>query len=479
MKYCLAVDVGASSGRMILGHKQKDKILLEEIHRFENRIVQKNNQFCWNVDEIFNEIKKGLIKCGKRGIKPESMGIDTWAIDFVLLDKEDTPLTDVVSYRDPRTEGMIEQVAKRISKKDLYKTTGIQFLKFNTIYQLYSIKQNKPEVLEKAHTFLMIPDYLHYLLTSVKANEYTNATTTQLVNTYTGKWDRKILEELDLPVKIFQEVYHPKTILGQLKEELVAELGFNMKVILPATHDTGSAVIATQEWEESIYISSGTWSLIGVEHHSPTCTPKALESNFTNEGGIDCRYRFLKNIMGLWMIQEARRLYGKQYSFAELMKLSGEIEDFNSIVDVNDDRFLNPENMIEEIMNYCRETSQQVPKSPGEVAKCIFDSLVVSYQKAIEEIEEIFERKFNKINVIGGGCQNEVLNQMIANKTKKKVYAGPVEATAIGNIVTQMIALGEIEDLFIAKTIIKNSFEVKTYLPRETPVNNLYRGDKK
>ncbi|MED4225889.1 rhamnulokinase [Neobacillus cucumis] len=470
-KYSIAVDIGASSGRLILGWLENGLLKLDEIHRFENKIVKKGNSYCWEADQLFQEIKNGLKKCNELGIKPNSIGIDTWAVDFVLLDEKDQPLTEAVSYRDPRTDGMMEQVFEKIMKERLYLETGIQFQRFNTIYQLYSIKQQSPEILDQAKSFLMIPDYFNYLLTGKKANEYTNATSTQLVNAFTKKWDHDMLDRLEINKEMFQEIKAPKTVLGNLKEELVSELGFDLQVILPATHDTGSAVIAVPEENETIYISSGTWSLIGVENHFPICVTKALDYNFTNEGGIDYQYRFLKNIMGLWMIQEVRRNYNNEYSFAELVDLAREAKDFKAVVNVNDDRFLKPENMVQEIMNYCVETGQPIPSTPGEVAKCVYDSLAVSYQDAVNEIEEIFERRFEKINVIGGGCQNEMLNQLVADVTKKEVYAGPVEATAIGNIVAQLMALDEIQNLKEARKIVKNSFKVKKYLPT-APITN-------
>ncbi|WP_342041616.1 rhamnulokinase [Bacillus sp. OTU2372] len=470
-KYSIAVDIGASSGRLILGYLENGLLKLEEIHRFENQIVKKGDSYCWEADMLFQEIKNGLKKCNELGIKPDSIGIDTWAVDFVLLDEKNQPLTEAVSYRDPRTDGMMEQVFEKIMKERLYLETGIQFQKFNTIYQLYSIKQNAPEILDQAKSFLMIPDYFNYLLTGKKANEYTNATSTQLVNAFTKKWDHDLLDLLGINKEMFHEIKMPKAVLGTLREELVSELGFDLQVILPATHDTGSAVIAVPEENETIYISSGTWSLIGVENYFPICVTKALDYNFTNEGGIDYQYRFLKNIMGLWMIQEVRRNYNNEYSFAELVDLAREAKDVKAVVNVNDDRFLKPDNMIQEIMNYCVETGQTIPSTPGEVAKCVYDSLAVSYQDAVHEIEEIFEKRFEKINVIGGGCQNEMLNQLVADVTKKEVYAGPVEATAIGNIVAQLMALDEIEDIKEARTIVKKSFEVKKYLPTASITN--------
>ncbi len=470
-KYCLSVDIGASSGRVMLGDLENEQLNLTEMHRFENKLIKKNNHFCWDIEGLFSEIKTGIKKCKDMGIKPISIGIDTWAVDFVLLDENDELLTDAVAYRDPRTDGMMDEVFKIMMKERLYLETGIQFQKFNTIYQLYSLKKHNPDILKKAKTFLMIPDYLHFLLTGEKANEYTNATSTQLVNAFTKKWDKELINQLGLNADMFQEIKMPKMTLGHLKVELVAEFGFNLDVILPATHDTGSAVLAVPEINDSIYISSGTWSLIGVENYFPICVTKALDYNFTNEGGVDYRFRFLKNIMGLWMIQEVSRNYDHKYSFAELVELSRKANYFTSVVNVDDPRFLKPSNMIEEIQHYCRETNQVAPRHPGEVAKCVFDSLVRSYQNAIAQIEDIFEKEFTTINIIGGGSRNELLNQMIADATKKEVYAGPIEATAIGNLIVQFIALGEIKDINDAKRIVKHSFEVKKYVQSSSQIN--------
>ena len=366
------------------------------------------------------------------------------------------------------SNGVMEQVLKKIPKERLYLETGIQFQKFNTIYQLFSIKQNNPDILEQTSSLLMIPDYFHFLLTGKKASEYTNSTSTQLVNAFTKKWDDKLLDKLNINSQIFQEIKSPMTILGTLKKELVQELGFNLQVVLPATHDTASAVIAVPEEDDTIYISSGTWSLIGIENYFPICIPKALEYNFTNEGGIEYQYRFLKNIMGLWMIQEVRRNYENKYSFAELVELAKDAKDFQAVVNVNDDRFLKPNNMIDEIIKYCLETNQPIPDTPGKVAKCIYESLVESYKEAVSELEEILEREYKSINIIGGGSLNDFLNQQLADKTNKEVFAGPAVATAIGNIVSQLIALKEISDVKEARSIVKASFNIKKFQPALT-----------
>lgn len=464
MKKCsLAVDIGASSGCIIAGFIEEGKLKTEEIHRFPNKMERKNNYLTWNVEGLFSEIVKGIHKCREKNFEPVSIGVDTWAVDFVLLDENDELLTDAVSYRDPRTDGIMEEVFAIISKEELYDITGIQFQKFNTIYQLYYLKTRHPEVMRKAKTFLMLPDYLHFLLTGVKSNEYTNATSTQLFNATTNTWDDKIIDSLGFNREMFLPVQLPKTKLGNLRPELVEEFGFDMEVILPATHDTASAVVAVPYVKDTIYISSGTWSLIGVENHESIHTKEALQYNFTNEGGFDYRFRFIKNIMGLWVIQEVKRLYNDQYSYDDFTKLANQETDFHSIIDVNDGRFYKPKNMIEEIQAYCEETNQAVPKTPGQIAKCVFDSLSKIYVKAIEEIEEVNQKTYRKINVIGGGSQNEMLNQLIADASNKEVFAGPVEATAIGNIVSQLIALEQLSGLDEARKMIRDSFEIKTY----------------
>jgi len=467
MEYYLAIDIGASSGRHILGTVENGKLKLEEIYRFQNGISKVGEEYCWDIDQLFKNIKIGIKKCAEVGKIPKSIGIDTWAVDFVLLDANDDILGNAVSYRDDRTEGIMEEVFKIVPKDMMYFYTGIQFQRFNTVYQLLSIKKKNPEMLEKAKTFLMIPDYLNFLLTGKKVNEYTNATSTQLVNSFDRTWDLKILDELGIKKDIFQEIKLPKTKLGGLRSELVNEFGFDIEVILPATHDTGSAFISSVcNDSDSIYLSSGTWSLIGVENKVPICSPQAMEHNFTNEGGIDYRYRFLKNIMGLWVIQEVRRNLENKYSFEELVNLARENADFSSVVDVNDIRFLKPENMIEEIKDYCRSSNQEIPQEVGEIAMCIFNSLAHCYKKAISNIEEIFDKEFKRINIFGGGCQNNFLNELVASVTGKEVLAGPIEATGIGNIVAQMLSQNIFKDLGEVRQAIKESFDINIFKPK-------------
>ena len=471
MSYYLAIDIGASSGRHILGSIEDGKIKLEEIYRFENGISKIGDEYCWDIQGLFNEIKKGIKKCKEIGKVPKNIGIDTWAVDFVLLDENDEMLGNAVAYRDDRTDGYMEKAFQVIPQDMLYLYTGIQFQRFNTLYQLLAIKDKNSEYLKKAKTFLMIPDYLNFLLTGKKANEYTNATSTQLVNSFDRTWDKNILKEYGINEEMFQEIKMPKTSLGKLRKELVDEFGFDMEVILPATHDTGSAFISSVcNDSDSIYVSSGTWSLIGVENRFPICVPKAMDYNFTNEGGIDYRFRFLKNIMGLWVIQEVRRNLNNEFSFADLVVLAEEHNYFKSIVNVDDDRFLKPDNMIEEIQNYCKETNQDIPTKVGEIAVCVFNSLGHSYKSAVANLEDIFEKEFKRINIFGGGCQNNLLNQVVADVTGKEVLAGPVEATAIGNIVSQLISVGELKDLGQARQVIKESFDINIFKPNKGEV---------
>lgn len=462
MKKCsLAVDIGASSGRIVVGFVEDGLIKKEEIYRFENHLIEKDGYICWDIDKLYEEIKTGLRMAGESDYSPSTIGVDTWAVDFILLDENDEPLTPTVSYRDPRTDGIMEEVLDIVGKEKLYLETGIQFQKFNTIYQLYYLKKKYPEVLEKAKSFLMIPDYINFLLTGVKTNEYTNATTTQLVNAFSKNWDESLLRELGLDRNIFQDILPPKSTVGSLRDEHVKDFGFDAEVVLPATHDTASAVVSMASGEDSIYISSGTWSLIGVENSFPISVDIARKYNFTNEGGLDYRFRFLKNIMGLWMVQEVKRNYKDKYTHSELVELAKKENDFKSIVEVDNDRFLRPVNMVEEIKDYCVETGQQIPETPGQIAKCIFESLVVSYCTAISQIEEIYEKRFKRINIFGGGSKNDYLNSLIAEATGKEVFAGPVEATAIGNIASQLISIKEIDGIHEAREMIKNSFDIK------------------
>ncbi|MBQ8054508.1 MAG: rhamnulokinase [Lachnospiraceae bacterium] len=475
--YYLAIDIGASSGRHILGHVEDGRIVLEEMYRFDNKQVHKNGHDCWDMDNLWNGILGGLKACREAGKIPQTIGIDTWAVDFVLIDKDGNPVGDAVAYRDGRTKDADKLVDKVIPAQELYARTGIQKQLFNTIYQLMALKEEDPEQLERAETMLMIPDYFDYKLTGVRKQEYTNATSTNLVYAASKTWDYELIEMLGLPKKLFGELSMPGTVVGNLTEEIQKEVGFDATVILPATHDTGSAFLAVPARDDkAVYLSSGTWSLLGVENEEPICTEDSWKENFTNEGGAWYRFRYLKNIMGLWMIQSIRRELngvayvagrtskyssGKQWSFPDLIEAARGASDFHSIVDANDDRFLAPESMIDAIKDYCRISGQQVPETVGEIMQCVYLSLSRCYKEAILNLCKLTGKLYTSINIVGGGCQDMYLNEMTSKAVGLPVFAGPVEGTAIGNLIVQFIAAEEFTDLQAARDAIRVSFDIK------------------
>ncbi len=462
-KYYLAVDIGASSGRHMLASMKDGKMQLEEVYRFPNGMDNKNGTLCWDVERLITEIKNGLKKCKEIGKIPVSMGIDTWGVDYVLLDKDDNILGDTAGYRDSRTEGMDEKVYEVIPQDDLYARTGIQKQIFNTIYQLMAVKQSHPEYLEQAETILMIPDYFNFLLTGVKKNEYTEATTGQLISPKTNDWDYELIDMLGYNSRMFLPVSMPGTVVGDFTEEVQKEVGFNCTVVLPATHDTGSAVLAVPtNDDDAVYISSGTWSLMGIERKEADCSMESMKANFTNEGGYDHRFRYLKNIMGLWMIQSVKKEFTEDLSFAEICEMASK-ETISSIVDCNDDCFLAPKSMIGAVQKFCRDTDQQVPETVGEISSVIYNSLAKCYGDTVEEIEAITGKKYSTIYVVGGGSNAGYLNELTAKYTGRKVSAGPSEATAIGNIIVQMLHDGVFASLPEARTCVKESFDVKMY----------------
>lgn len=466
--YYLAVDIGASSGRHILGWMEDGRLCTEEVYRFENGISSRDGNKCWDTEALFQEIKEGMRRCRAGGRIPVSMGIDTWAVDYVLLDKSGRRLGNAVAYRDSRTEGMDAAVKRVISEEELYARTGIQKQSFNTIYQLEAVRQKAPELLEQAEYLLMIPDYFHYLLTGRLSCEYTNATTTQLVSPVTKEWDRELIERLGFPQKLFLPICRPGTVLGTLTEETKREVGFDCRVVLPATHDTGSAVLAVPSGKEgALYISSGTWSLMGVERPQADCGPESRRLNFTNEGGYQYRFRYLKNIMGLWMIQSVKKEFGERgeaYSFGELCALA-ERQSIASAVDCNDPMFLAPDSMTGAVQAFCRRTGQQVPVTAGELAAVIYRSLAVCYARTAEEIERQTGNAYKRLYVVGGGSNAEYLNRLTARAAGREVWAGPAEATAVGNLLVQMLKDGVWNDLWEARRCVGKSFAVKRYEP--------------
>lgn len=471
--YHLAVDIGASSGRHIIGWMNEGRLEIREIYRFENRLIRKDGHLCWDIDHLAEEVIRGIGECRRQGYAPSTMGIDTWAVDFVLLDKEGRRISDAVSYRDERTDPIRAELEEKgiLSFREHYALTGIQYQKFNTVYQLLALKKEHPEQLEQADCMLMIPDYLNYLLTGIRAQEYTNASTSALVNAETNDWDRELITRLGLPEKIFAEISEPGTVLGEFSEAVQKETGLNMKVILPATHDTGSAYLAVPARDENaVFLSSGTWSLLGVENRKAITTEASMAQNFTNEGGYEYRYRYLKNIMGLWMIQNIRRELkdeeGNLPSFPDLIRAAEEADAFSSCVDVDDDRFLAPASMIEEVRKACAESGQKVPETAGEIMRTVYISLAEDYGRAVKSLEKLTGRTYTSMNIVGGGSQDMYLNQMTADATGLKVYAGPTEGTALGNLLVQMITEKEIASLSEARNIIRESFDIKEVSPR-------------
>lgn len=481
--YYLAIDIGASSGRHILGHVEAGRMVLEEVYRFDNRQLRRNGHDCWDIDHLWRGILDGLKACRALGKVPVTVSIDTWAVDFVLLDKDGQHLGDAVAYRDSRTEGMDKVVEARISPAELYARTGIQKQPFNTIYQLMALQQEHPEQLEAAHSLLMIPDYFNYCLTGVQKQEYTNATTTGLVHAAKKTWDRDLLDLLGLPRRLFGPLSMPGTVVGPLKAEIAAEVGFETTVVLPATHDTGSAFLAVPAADDkAAYLSSGTWSLLGVENEVPITTEASRAQNFTNEGGAWYRYRYLKNIMGLWMIQSIRRelngvdyVAGKaraawtldvaagerQWSFPDLIAAAEGEAAFQSVVDANEEAFLAPDSMIAAVQKACADTCQPVPATVGQLMQCVYRSLTLCYRDALEGLQALTGKRCTALHIVGGGCQDNYLNRMTAAVTGLPVWAGPVEGTAIGNLVVQMIRAGEYADLAAARAGIRASFAIQ------------------
>lgn len=455
----LAIDIGASSGRIITGVLHNKKIYLEEIYRFKNEMKIINDTYYWDLEKLFNEILEGLIKSREIEFIPDYIGIDTWGVDFTLVNPKSKDIPICVAYRDKRTDGMIELFEKRISREILYYLTGIQTQKFNSLYQLLAYRQKNS--IPNYYKFLMIPDYLNYKLTGKISNEYTNATTTQLLNSNTKKWDWKIIDNIDVEKEVFNDIVLPKTINGNFLPNIKDKLGYDTQVVSVASHDTASAVIAVpMKNSDGIYISSGTWSLIGVELKKPICSDIACRYNFTNEGGIEHTIRFQKNIMGLWMIQRIKEEIMNDISFKEMVNIAKAASYFESVINVNDEVFLNPPSMYQSIVDYLQDTNQEIPKINNELLFCIYNSLAVSYKNTIDEIEQITGKKYKNIYIVGGGSQNHLLNSLTAKYCNKRVYYGPTEATAIGNIICQMMASKKIRNLEHARKIIRRSFEI-------------------
>ena len=467
----LGIDFGASSGRAMLGTLEGKKLTIREIHRFLNEPVTLCGRFVWDMPRLFHEIKQALLKLSKSGETVDAIGIDTWGVDFGLLDKNGHLLSLPVHYRDARTNGIPEKVRAIIPDEELFARTGIAFNSFNTLYQLYAMKEEGDPALESAQDLLFLPDLLAYFLTGKKGTEYTIASTSQLLDPFKRDWDRELMEKLGIPAHIFGEVKLPGTVRGTLLPEIAKECGVaEIPVIAIGGHDTASAVAAVPAQEKDFaYISSGTWSLLGAEVQKPLCTEGVMKANYTNEGGVDGSIRLLKNIMGLWIIQECKREWdrrGSETSFGELVELSMQAPAFKAILDVDDPAFLAPGDMPARIQAYCAKSGQPVPEGKGEISRVIYESLALKYRWAIERLEEdMLKKPIEALHIVGGGSKNALLNRFTAEAIKRPVIAGPDEGTIIGNLLVQAQALGAISGIRELREVVENSFPTKTFLP--------------
>lgn len=460
----LAIDLGASSGRVIIVSLQNEKLQLNEIHRFVNEPVKKRGILSWDIESLFEEIVVGVRKALVDN-NVLSLGVDTWGVDFGLLNEFGELVSLPTHYRDTRTKGMLEKVSTIVDMSELYEETGNQIMEINTLFQILAMKESKPEDFYQAKKLLLMPSLFNYMLTGEIATEASIASTTQLTNPYTKDWSKKILTSFDLPEWLFPKIEKEGTILGQVKPEL--GLG-NLQVVNVCQHDTASAVVSVPADQEFLFISCGTWSLIGTEIQSPVLNEAAQSFNLTNESGNNGTTRLLKNCTGLWIVQELKRNYeeaGCDYSYKQITQLAKEIKGNHCIIDTDDEMFSKPGDIRERIQSYAKRTNQHIPSTPGEFFKCAYESLAYKYNETIHEIEQTIGREFCTIHMIGGGSQAEILCQLVADITRKEVIAGPVEATAIGNGVIQLIANKKIESVAKAREIIKESFELQTYQP--------------
>jgi rhamnulokinase len=472
----LAVDLGAESGRVVAGLFDGTRLRLEELHRFSNGAVSVAGTLRWDVLRLWSEIQAGLAKAAQTfGSAARSVGVDTWGVDYVLLGSGGEMLGQPYHYRDPRTAGVMDSMFSRVPRKEIFSATGLQFMAINTLYQLIAMQQTNPALLAQAERFLMMPDLFHWLLCGSQVVEFTNATTSQCLDATTRTWAWDVLRKFELPTAMFPEVVFPGTKLGKLRGDVAERCRLpRLDVVAPATHDTGSAVAAiptektgTANWA---YISSGTWSLMGLELPQPTLTPRALELNVTNEGGIDGTWRLLKNIMGLWLVQECRRTFerqGKSLNYADLTRLAAEAKPFRSLVDPDAAAFLAPADMPAEISNWCQARRQPVPASEGELVRTALESLALKYRMVLGWLEELSGEKVEVIHIAGGGSQNELLNQFTADACGLPVVAGPVEATALGNVLVQARSSGALATLAEMRSVVRASSVLKRYEPRE------------
>ena len=473
MRNLLAFDLGASNGRAILGQFDGEKLTMRELHRFENNYIEMNGVFYWDLPYLYNQLKLGLLAFRQANVgELDCFGIDTWGVDYGLLDKNGHLLSNPRAYRYSVDEDM-EEVWKTVDFKTLFAHTGIATMNFNTVYQLCRRKREGDVALENAETMLFMPDLLGYVLTGEVKSEYTEATTSMLYNPTTKDWDWEIIEQLGLPKKIFTRLDRAGSLRGKLRPELAVELGLNQASFAAVgTHDTASAVAAIPGTGSFAFCSSGTWSLFGVETDEPILSDAVRDSNFSNEGTIQGGFRPLKNIMGLWLIQECRRDWqkaGQSYSWNEIVEEAKKAEPFRSIIDPDYGEFFAGGRMIEKIQSFCRETKQPVPETVGQIARCIYESLALKYRWALERLEEIKGEHITQLNIVGGGCNNKLLDQFAADATDRTVVTGPVEGAAIGNLLAQAMALGDIKSMDALRDVVRRSEPVETYRPNHTP----------
>jgi rhamnulokinase len=463
----LGLDLGAESGRAMLARFQSDVVTLEEIYRFANEPVRQNGSLQWDILRLWLEVTRALDRVSSLTL--DSIGLDGWGCDFALLGEHGNLLENPHHYRDSRTDGVMEQVFARVSRERIYAETGVQFLPFNTLYQWYAARQQTPKLLEAATTLVSLPDLLNYWLTGHVHAELTNATTTQFVDIRTRSWATSLLRDLDLPTRLLPQLVEPGSIAGALLRSVSADLE-GTPVVVPGCHDTASAVASVRASEDTAFLSSGTWSLLGVELSEPIVTPKARDLNFTNEGGVNGTTRLLKNIGGLWLLQSCRRVWdaaGQHYDYNDLVAGAGRSRAFQSLIDPDHRSFLHPENMVESIAAYCRQTGQPEPEHPSAFVRCILESLAFKYRAVLESLESLTGTPIERIRVVGGGARNRLLNQFTADATGRSVVAGPVEATVLGNVAMQMVATGAVPSLDDARDVIERSFPVERCEPRD------------
>lgn len=471
-KRVLAFDFGASSGRAIIGCFDGDKITLEEVHRFSNDPVSVGGTVYWDVLRLFYEIKQGIIKAKIAG-GFDSIGIDTWGVDFGLIDSEGKLMENPVHYRDARTVGLVDEAFKTMPKEKLYGITGIQFMELNTLFQLISLKKYRPWMLERADKMLFMPDLFGYMLTGKMCAEYSIASTSQLIDLDNRTWSKEILDAFGIKESIFAPLVQPGTVLGELSKEVCEECGVDpVPVISVCGHDTQSAITSVPcEDGDFAFLSSGTWSLFGTELDKPIVNETSMNINITNEGGFDGSTGFLKNIIGLWLIQESRRQWkreGKEYSYADLEKLALAAEPFKCFIDPDAPEFVPHGNIPERVREFCRKTGQYVPETVGEIMRCIYESLAMKYRLTFEKLRECTERDYPVIHVIGGGTKDGLLCQMTANSCDRTVKAGPIEATVMGNVAVQLMSDGSVKNIGQARKIVADSSELKTFEPKDT-----------